>query len=119
MTSPCAIVAAADGYTANVQKLMSSLHQFNYWTGVLTAAGASSGKGNQAGFMHEFALRAKNLEINPRSPLIKGLLHRVEQLASEDETKDHEAEEELKEVASILIDGALVRSGFEVPDSNG
>jgi heat shock protein 90kDa beta len=69
--------------------------------------------------VHEFALKAKNLEINPRSPLIEGLLRRVEQLSSEeDEEKDHEAEEELKEVASILIDGALVRSGFEVTNSN-
>jgi heat shock protein beta len=69
--------------------------------------------------MHEFALKAKNLEINPRSPLIEGLLRRVEHFASEeDEGKDFEAEEELKEVASILIDGALVRSGFEVSDSN-
>ena len=68
--------------------------------------------------MHEFALKAKNLEINPRSPLIEGLLRRVEQFAEEDDGKDLEAEEQLKEVASILIDGALVRSGFEVPDSN-
>jgi heat shock protein 90kDa beta len=70
-------------------------------------------------YMHEFAMKAKFLEINPRSPLIEGLLRRVEQLASEGETKDLEAEEELKEVASILVDGALVRSGFDVPDSNG
>jgi heat shock protein beta len=69
--------------------------------------------------MHELAMKAKNLEINPRSPLIVGLLRRVEQLASEeDEQRDPEEDEELKEVASILIDGALVRSGFEVPDSN-
>lgn len=100
VTSPCAIVAAPDGYTANVQKMMSA-------------------KGNRAGILHEFALKAKNLEINPRSPLIQGLLRRVEQLTSDaDQEKDLEAEEELKEVASILIDGALVRSGFEVPDSN-
>jgi len=49
--------------------------------------------------------------------LIEGLLARVEDLNSEEE-KDTEAERELKEVASILIDGALVRSGFEVHDSN-
>ena len=68
--------------------------------------------------MHEYALKAKHLEINPRSPLIKGLLRRVNQLPSEEEYRDIEAEEELKEATSILIDGALVRSGFEVPDSN-
>jgi heat shock protein beta len=69
--------------------------------------------------MHEFAMKAKFLEINPRSPLIEGLLRRVEQLPSEGEENDLEAENELKEITSILIDGALVRSGFEVPDSNG
>lgn len=68
--------------------------------------------------MHEFALKAKNLEINPRSPLIEGLLRRVEQFIEEGDGKDIDEEEQLKEVASILIDGALVRSGFEVPDSN-
>jgi heat shock protein 90kDa beta len=47
-----------------------------------------------------------------------GLLRRVEQLPGPDEEKDVEAEEELKEVVSILVDGALVRSGFEVPDSH-
>ena len=68
--------------------------------------------------MHDYAKKQKSLEINPRSPLIQGLLRRVEQLPTEEDEKDLEAEEELKEVASILIDGALVRSGFEVPDSN-
>lgn len=69
--------------------------------------------------MYEFAKRRKVLEINPRSPLIEGLLRRVEQLPTEEEGRDLDAEEELREVASILIDSALVRSGFEVPDSNG
>jgi heat shock protein beta len=78
--------------------------------------GASHSK---EGIMHEFAKRQKILEINPRSPLIEGLLRRVEQLPTEEEGRDLDAEEELREVASILIDSALVRSGFEVPDSNG
>ena len=68
--------------------------------------------------MHELAKKQKLLEINTRSPLIQGLLRRVEQLPGEGEDKDLDAENELQEVASILIDGALVRSGFEVPDSN-
>lgn len=80
--------------------------------------GASNAKGNRGGILHEFALKAKAMEINPKSPLIEGLLRRVEDLPSEEDEKDLEAEEELKEIASILIDGALVRSGFEVPDSN-
>ena len=68
--------------------------------------------------MHDYAKRQKVLEINPRSPLIEGLLRRVEQLPSEEEERDIESEDELREVSAILIDGALVRSGFEVADSD-
>ena len=68
--------------------------------------------------MWEFAKKQKVLEINPRSPLIEGLLKRIERLPAEDEERDPEAEEELKEVATVLVDGALVRSGFAVTDSN-
>lgn len=81
-------------------------------------AAASNAKTNKGGIMHDFALKAKNLEINPRSPLIEGLLRRVKALPTDEDERDLEAEEELEEVASILIDGALVRSGFEVTNSN-
>ncbi|KAH8999049.1 heat shock protein Hsp90 [Lactarius akahatsu] len=101
VTSPCAVVADVGGYTANVQRIMSA---------------TSKGQDNTA--MFEFAKRQKVLELNPRSPLIEGLLRRVEQLPGEEEERDIEAEDELKEVAAVLIDGALVRSGFEVPDSD-
>ncbi|KAK7049538.1 hypothetical protein VNI00_005569 [Paramarasmius palmivorus] len=103
VTSPVAMVADTHGYTANVQRMMS-------------ASNARTGKG----YLHEFAEKAKLLEINPRSPLIEGLLRRVEDLPPEEdeESRDLEAEQELHEVTSILIDGALVRSGFEVPDTN-
>ncbi|KAJ7276359.1 Hsp90 protein-domain-containing protein [Mycena haematopus] len=102
VTSPCAVVADSHGYTANIQRMMN----------------AQNAKNQPQSYMHEFAKKAKVLEINPRSPLIEGLLRRVEQLPEEGEEPDTEAEAELNEVASILIDGALVRSGFEVPDSN-
>lgn len=69
-------------------------------------------------FMHEYAKKQKFLEINPKSPLIEGLLRRVQTLPTEEEGRDLLAEEELNEVASVLVDGALVRSGFEVTDSN-
>jgi heat shock protein 90kDa beta len=99
VASPCAIVADAMGYTANLQRIMRA-----------------SNKGNDP--MFEYAKRQKVLELNPRSPLIEGLLRRVERLQEEDAVHDPEAEVNLKEVATILIDGALVRSGFEVPDSD-
>jgi len=100
VTSPCAIVADAAGYTANVQRIMKS-----------------TARGQENPAMFEFAKRQKVLELNARSPLIEGLLHRVEQLPG-GEGRDVDAEDELREVAAILIDGALVRSGFEVPDSD-
>jgi len=65
----------------------------------------------------EFLKKLRILEINPKSPLVEGMLARVVDLNNGEE-KDVEAEKELKEVASILIDGALVRSGFQVHDSN-
>ncbi|EMD40828.1 hypothetical protein CERSUDRAFT_111414 [Gelatoporia subvermispora B] len=102
VTSSCAVVADMFGYTANIERMMSS---------------APANQGSKSP-MHEFAKKQKLLEINPKSPLIQGLLRRVEQLPAEDEEPDVEAENELKEVASVLIDGALVRSGFSVQDSN-
>jgi heat shock protein beta len=102
VTSPCAIVADSMGFTANVQKLMSA-----------TSRGAQQ---NDA--MQDYMKKQKVLEINPRSPLIEGLLEHVEQLIADGDDKDLDSEAQLKEVASILIDGALVRSGFEVADSN-
>ncbi|KAG1779704.1 Hsp90 protein-domain-containing protein [Suillus placidus] len=102
VTSPCAIVADSMGFTANVQKLMSA-----------TSRGAQQ---NDA--MQDYMKKQKVLEINPRSPLIEGLLEHVEQLNADGDDKDLDSEAQLKEVASILIDGALVRSGFEVANSN-
>ncbi|KAF5321366.1 hypothetical protein D9619_001109 [Psilocybe cf. subviscida] len=102
VTSPCAIVAAQAGYTANVARMMA----------------ASNAKGNRGGILHDYAMKAKNLEINPRSPLIEGLLRRVKALPEDEDERDPDTVDELKEVASILIDSALVRSGFEVPDNN-
>lgn len=76
---------------------------------------AANSKGNRDDAKHELALKAKVLEINPRSPLIEGLLNRIEDLRAD---PDEREEAELKEVAAILIDSALVRSGFEVRNSN-
>jgi heat shock protein beta len=112
--SPCAIVADAQGYTANVARMMSEACKYDK----LAYIESSTGQRSNQGAMHEYAMKAKHLEINPRSPLIHGILLRVNQLPSEEEYRDIEAEEELKEVTSILIDGALVRSGFGVTDSH-
>ncbi len=87
---------------------------------MISSTGAANKVNKNDDFMHEIAMKAKFLEINPRSPLIEGLLKRVEAIDFEEEEgdRDLEAEGELKEVISILIDGALIRSGFDVPDTN-
>ncbi|KAF7301654.1 Heat shock protein [Mycena indigotica] len=103
VASPCAVVADSHGYTGNIQRMMS--------------AQTKKESGNNA-YMHEFAKKAKVLEINPRSPLIEGMLRRVQRLPAEDEERDEELEAQINEAASILVDGALVRSGFEVPNAN-
>jgi len=70
--------------------------------------------------MHEWARKQRALEINPRSPLIEGLLRKYTALKDVEggEEPDAELEREVQEISGILIDGALVRSGFDVPDSN-
>ena len=74
----------------------------------------------------------KILELNPKSPLVEGLLERLLELPSfrllelpsfdedidEEETGPTADELELRESAAILIDTALIRSGFNVKDSN-
>jgi len=56
------------------------------------------------------------LEINPKSPLIEGLLERVLDL-SEDDDDDSADAHDLKETVRVLVDTTLVRSGFSVADS--
>jgi len=97
VVSPCAIVTPTFGYSANMERLMNAQNsrQNNFMPGKLRV-----------------------LEINPASPLIEGLLKRVQQLPGPDEDPDPEAEAELKEVVMTMVDGALVRSGFDVQDVN-
>jgi len=101
VTSPCAIVAEMFGYSANMERLMN----------------AQNSRDTNS-LKHVYAKKSKSLEINPHSPLIEGMLRKVEQLPEPDDEPDVEAEEELREVTSILIDGALIRSGYDVPDVN-
>ena len=97
---------------------MSELFQYFQSRFSYIELGAQNRRNTGPDVMAEFAMKQKMLEINPKSPLIEGLLRRIESLPEEVDERDPEEESELKEVAAILIDGALVRSGFEVPDSN-
>jgi heat shock protein beta len=61
----------------------------------------------------------KILEINPNSPLIEGLLERVYDLPPvEDEDITSHEQEELQETVRVLLDTAMIRSGFMVADTN-
>lgn len=68
-----------------------------------------------------YASQKKTLEINPRHPLIKGLLERVK--ASEAKKEEAGDDEEFKEdptlvdTAQVLLDTARLRSGFLLDNS--
>lgn len=112
VSSPCAIVADHFGWTANAQKL----------------AMANAKKDDP--MLAMMANLPKILELNPKSPLIQGLLDRVLELPDLSElegmTENHDedatvltAEElDVRENAAILLDTALIRSGFNVKDTN-
>jgi heat shock protein beta len=73
---------------------------------------AQSSSREQDSMMTNFFKNAKKvLEINPRHPLIEGLLERVE--AGEPET-----DEQLRDTVQTLWDTALVRSGFSLRDTD-
>ena len=55
----------------------------------------------------------KVLEINPKSPLIEGLLDRVLDLPEDSDSLDAL---DLTETVKVLFDTTMVRSGFTVSD---
>lgn len=82
--SPCVVTASQYGYTANMERIMKS-----------QTFGSSGGFGSP-----------KNLEINPRHPIMVAIKERVED--EDTPSVDH--------LAQLLLDGALVNSGFTVED---
>lgn len=65
----------------------------------------------------------KILEINPKAPLIEGLLDRVLEVYGGDEDEDEELKNEhdiqLQETARVLFETTMVKSGFGIEDKNG
>jgi heat shock protein beta len=81
----------------------------------LMAAQSQQKGGDGSNFMMDFIKKAKKtFEINPKHPLIQGLLTKVEEAGEDDAT----ASDELSQVIRVLWDTSLVRSGFTVPDTN-
>ncbi|GAB6020044.1 hypothetical protein CHUAL_002791 [Chamberlinius hualienensis] len=92
--SPCALVAGMFGWTANMERLaVSNAH--------------AKTQDTQKDF---YLSQKKTLEVNPRHPVIKELLRRVEA----------DKEDELaKKTAQVLLETATLRSGYMLQDMLG
>ncbi|XP_066992643.2 endoplasmin [Anabrus simplex] len=90
--SPCVLVASMFGWTGNMERLaVSNAHQ-------------KSEDPQKSYYLNQ----KKTLEINPRHPLIKELLNRVE-----DDPKDPQA----REIAVMMFRTATLRSGYMLKDT--
>lgn len=99
VTSPCTIVVDNAGWSANMARIM--------------AAQADAADEPMYNILKNLP---RVLEINPKSPLMEGLLGRVIELPEADEGSETAEAAELRELAQVLFDTALVRSGFNVAD---
>merc|ERR1711936_1227207 len=85
--SPCALITSRFGWTANMQRIIQSQTH-------------SKTQDMQRDY---YLNQKKALEINPRHPLIKELLRRVE---------DNPGDESAKEMALMMFNTATLRSGY-------
>merc|ERR1712186_285509 len=90
--SPCALITSKFGWTANMQR-------------IITAQTHSKTQDMQRDY---YLNQKKTLEINPRHPLIKELLRRVE---------DNPADATAKDTAVMMFNTATLRSGFPLRDT--
>merc|ERR1712187_849596 len=88
--TPCVLVTSQYGYSANMERIMKSQ--------AFSDAKKSS-----------YLFSKKTLEINPRHPIIIELNKRV--------SAEGEVSEEVKDLALVLLDTALINSGFHMEDS--
>ncbi|WVR08263.1 hypothetical protein IAU60_005310 [Kwoniella sp. DSM 27419] len=105
VSSPCTIIVDSYAWSANMQRIM-----------------AAQSDAQDDPMFEAMKNLPKVLEINPKSPLIEGLLERVLDLPQHDGDDDEDVkrvtdeEEELRETVRVLFDTTLVRSGFNVAD---
>jgi len=90
--SPCALITSKFGWTSNMQKIIQSQTH-------------SKTQDMQRDY---YLNQKKTLEINPRHPLIKELLRRVEDSAEDKTAKD---------MATMMFNTATLRSGFSLKDT--
>merc|ERR1712066_807562 len=90
--SPCALITSKFGWTGNMQKIIQSQTH-------------SKTQDMQRDY---YLNQKKALEINPRHPLIKELLRRVE---------DNPADASAKDMSVMMFNTATLRSGFALKDT--
>merc|ERR1712020_159711 len=90
--SPCALITSRFGWTANMQRIIhSQTHQRSH------------------DMQKDYYLNQKKaLDINPRHPLIKELLRRVE---------DNPDDATAKDMALMMFNTAVLRSGYLLADT--
>merc|ERR1712111_240631 len=90
--SPCALITSKFGWTGNMQKIIQSQTH-------------SKTQDMQRDY---YLNQKKTLEVNPRHPLIKELLRRIE---------DNPADQSAKSMAVMMFNTATLRSGFPLKDT--
>ncbi|KAM8974129.1 endoplasmin [Pelodytes ibericus] len=92
--SPCALVASQYGWSGNMERIMK-------------AQAYQTGKDISTSY---YSSQKKTLEINPRHPLIKDMLKRV---------NENEDDQTVADLAVVLFETATLRSGYQLPDTKG
>ena len=90
--SPCALITSKFGWTANMQRIIQSQTH-------------SKTQDMQRDY---YLNQKKTMEVNPRHPLIKELLRRIE---------DNPADKTAKDMALMLYNTATLRSGYMLKDT--
>ncbi|XP_057179551.1 endoplasmin [Triplophysa rosa] len=90
--SPCALVASQYGWSGNMERIMK-------------AQAYQTGKDISTNY---YASQKKTLEINPKHPLIKEMLKRVNTDAEDQTTSD---------LAVVLFETSTMRSGYQLTDT--
>ncbi|XP_062989456.1 endoplasmin [Elgaria multicarinata webbii] len=90
--SPCALVASQYGWSGNMERIMK-------------AQAYQTGKDISTNY---YASQKKTFEINPRHPLIKDMLRRVQ---------ENEDDQTVADLAVVLLETATLRSGYLLADT--
>ncbi|KAM6926974.1 endoplasmin isoform 1-T1 [Lycodopsis pacificus] len=90
--SPCALVASQYGWSGNMERIMK-------------AQAYQTGKDISTNY---YASQKKTLEINPKHPLIKQMLNKV---------NDNGEDQTASDLAVVLFETATLRSGYQLADT--